>query len=185
MELKLICTHKNTRNEDRELSCNSPTLLHCVDSEFYCSDVMAVLGPQIYRVDRSKGRGVTRREIPIARPYRGPNQHGQKVSVTNFEPAQQIMRLNSFALEQAARNGNHQVVGEGLHIEAVVNHAKGDMKRAREYYLQVIRYRVCIILGTGLVISILPSRRHMEGNMFDHISGLRKRTCTSKTTTAP
>ena len=105
-----------------------------------------MFGPQIYRVDRSKGRVVTRREIPIARPYRGPNQHGQKVSVTNFEPAQQIMRDNSFALEQAASSGNHQVVGEGLHIEAIVNHAKGDMKRAREYYLQVIIYRTCRFL---------------------------------------
>lgn len=92
---------------------------------------------QFYRVDRSKGRAVTRRKIPIVRAYRGPNQHGQKVSVTNFEEAQNIMRENNFSLIAADRNGDHQVVGEGYHIEAVAHHAQGNMKQAREYYLQV------------------------------------------------
>ena len=71
------------------------------------------------------------------RSYRGPNQHGQKISVTNFEEAQNIMRENNFSLIAADRNGDHQVVGEGYHIEAVAHHAQGNMKQAREYYLQV------------------------------------------------
>lgn len=98
---------------------------------------------QIYRVDRSKGRLVTRREIPIVRAYRGPNQHGQKVSVANFEEAQNIMRLNNLSLIAADRNGNHQVVGEGYHINAVVHHAQGNMKQARECYLQVVYESNC------------------------------------------
>ena len=118
-------------------------------------------------MDRSKGRAVTRREIPIARVYRGPNQHGQKVSVTNFKPAQQIMRLNNFAIEQANRGGNLQVVGESLHIQAVANHAQGNMKRAKEFYLQV----GCPAgVTTDFFHVMLLLCRHMEGNMFALIS---------------